>query len=280
MSSYLAAPAAEAVTTLLGAAARRPRLSLTRERALARRVERGDLDAKNELIEAHLRLVVTLVRPYAGRGVPLADLIQEGAIGLIRASEKFDWRRGLRFSTYAAWWIRQAADKVIIEKGSLVRLPTDRAREANRLKRLAGELPGRRGNGPSCADLARATGIGEARVAELLDYRDASMLRLDAVDESGRALTDVLADPSAVDVIERLVADANAEAIHDGVSYLQGREAEVMRLRYGLDGEREHTRGEVAAHFSLSRERVRQIEQLASTHLANCPRLAGIVDAA
>lgn len=280
MQAATAAPEAESVTTLLGSAAPRARLTLPQERTLARRIERGDLDAKNQLVEAHLRLVVVLVRPYAGHGVPLADLVQEGTIGLMRAAEKFDWRRGLRFSTYAAWWIKQAADRAVVETGSLVRLPTARAREASRLERLKHEMASGRGVEPSGADLAAAMGVAEDRVVQLLSHRDVRMLRLDAVDDGGRSLGDVLADPQAVDVFEALAAADDAEAIHEGVGYLPGREAEVIRLRYGLDGEREHTRSEVAERFSLSRERVRQLEQKAGARLADCPRLAGVAEAA
>jgi RNA polymerase primary sigma factor len=249
-----------------------PLLTPAEERALARAIERGDLAAKDRLVRCNLRLVASVARRHVGRGLPMEDLLQEGVVGLIRAAEKYDWRRGTRFSTYAVPWIRQAIGGALANTGRLIRLPAPQHLQAERLNRAERALLERGGSDPGVGDLAAATGLPEAAV-QRIRRADAHAASLDAPvgDGSGR-LGDLLADHH--EPAEVALAAARRRAVRRSVERLEGRDREVMRLRFGLDGRGERTLGAVGEVVGLSPERVRQLESAALEKLAGDGDLA------
>ena len=235
---------------------------------LAQRVETGDEEARAEMIAANLRLVVHWARRYQGRGVDLVDLVQEGAFGLMRAVEKFDWRRGFKFSTYATWWIRQAITRGIANTGRTVRLPVHAGDLLTRVTKARGRLEGQLGRRPTVAELAADLELEEEKVTEILRHAAEPLSLSEPLREDGDAeLGDVVEDRSAVSPFEAAAASLLSGEVNKMLIALDEREREILRLRFGLDRGEPRTLDEVGEHFSLTRERIRQIEARAMSKL-------------
>jgi RNA polymerase primary sigma factor len=239
-------------------AARTKLLSAAEECALARRIERGDLRARERMIEANLLLVVSVAKRYRNPGIPLADLVQEGTIGLIRAVEKFDHRRGNRFSTYAVYWIRQHVARAAAEKSRLVRLPATANARLMRLQRLERDLRAQSGRAPTSAELAAALDLPTAEVEHLLRVA-APVASLDEpAGESGAPLGAALADGGAHDPLEALGIEAGFVAAL--LDVLSPRQREVIERRFGLAGHDVASPAEIARMLGVTRSRVHQLE--------------------
>jgi len=231
------------------------------KRDLRKAISAGD-DATTQFINSNLRLVVSVARKYQWSGLPLSDLIQEGNLGLIHAVEKFDWRKGFKFSTYATWWIRQSIGRAIENTAHTVRIPAHVGDEIRRARRVQGELEAKNGRPPTLAELAEALEIEESVLAELLHY-DSDPVSLDAaVGEDGdTSLGDLVVNHSAQSPFEIVAQALLAPQINDFLSRLSEDERRVLSLRYGLDRGEPRTQGEVGEALQLTAERVRRIER-------------------
>ena len=228
--------------------------------------------AKADLVQANLRLVVATARHYQRRGVPLLDMVQEGNLGLMRAADKFDYRRGYRFSTYAGWWIKQAIERALLYQGRIVKMPVHLADSRRKVLRSRKALSQENSREPSPEEIAEHSGLPLAKVKAV---RDLSMepLSLDApIDEEGDARYGDFLASDGMTPDEALTQRRMLEQTHDLLEGLTPREREVLRLRYGLDGETDHTLEEIGRSFSLSRERIRQIESKALEKLRSRSR--------
>ncbi len=265
----------DAVMTYLREIGRVPMITHEREVELAKRIESGDRDAMKQFILANLRLVVSIAKRYVGRGLTLLDLIQEGNIGLIRAVQRYDWRRGHRFSTHATWWIRQAISRAVADKGRTIRLPVYVNTALNRIRRERQRLLQELGREPTEVELAEATGLDPLRMIELQSAPGAPVsLELPVGEDEEQELGDVLADTESASPEELATTQTLKDEVQSVLeSVLTPREQLVLQLRFGLGNGQAHPLEQVGRELGITRERVRQIEAGALAKLRQPPVL-------
>ena len=250
-----------------------PLLTPERERELAIRAEQGDVLAKKELAEANLRLVVSVAKRYAGRGMLFLDLIQEGNLGLIKAVQKFDYRRGFKFSTYATWWIRQSITRAIADQARTIRIPVHMVESLNRLLRTSRRMAQELGREPTTAELAKELDISEERVLELQRYaQEPVSLETPVGEEEDSHLSDFIQDQRMPIPAEEVDRQMLQEQMGEVLQTLTDREEQVLRMRFGIGDEEPHTLEEVGQTFHVTRERIRQIEEKAIRKLKHPTR--------
>lgn len=263
--------------------------NLLEEGKLPKGVSREELEllvsegaqAKDLFIRANLRLVVSIARRYVRSGMPMLDLIQEGNTGLVRAVEKFDYVKGFKFSTYATWWIRQAISRAIAQQERTVRLPVHLVEDVNRMRNVARQLTRELGSEPEPEQIAVALGVPIERVTELMQWsQDTVSLDTPVGDDGDTNLGDLVADSDSPSPEEIVLSALERQRIEGLLNHLDDRSAGIMRARYGLEDGREHSLTEVASRFSLSRERIRQLEIQALGRLRELARAEGLQAAA
>jgi RNA polymerase primary sigma factor len=272
----------DSLQQFLNEAGRYPLLTAAEEVELAKRIERGDREAKERMINSNLRLVVSIAKRYQGHGLSLLDLIQEGIIGLIRAVEKFDWRKGFKFSTYATWWIRQAVQRGVANKARTIRIPVHIAEREQKVARAERELLAKMERTPTVEEIAKQAKLPVAQVREVREAARAvtSLDRPIGEEGDGGAYGDLFAAETPPPD-EELEVSLRSEALQRALEELPEREREVIRLRYGLDGDQDPMSLEaIGKRLGLTRERVRQIESSALNLLAMQREIAAFKEAA
>ena len=261
----------EALTQYLEEIGRHKLLTAAEEVELAQRIEKGDLAAKERMMTANLRLVVSLAKRYQDRGLPLFDLIQEGNVGLMRAVEKFDYRKGFKFSTYAVWWIRQSLARALADKGRTIRLPVHIAERLHRVQRTERKLVLKLGRDVTDDELAEELGLTVDEVALVRGELPGTVSIHVPIGEDEAELGDFIEDRASLSPFEETAQVLERAAIDLALENLPGGERRVIQLRYGLDGGRERTMHQVAREMKLSADRVRRLEEQALRKLRSLP---------
>jgi RNA polymerase primary sigma factor len=255
---------------------RTPLLTAGQEVELAKKIEKGDLSAKQHMINANMRLVVSIAKRYRGHGVSFLDLIQDSSVGLNRAVEKFDWRMGYKFSTYATWWIRQAAQRSVGNHGATIRVPVHVIERQQKLRKAERRLVLKLGREPTRAELAKETGIRPHHIDEALDAAEVTVsLNKTVGDKGDDELGDLFASEEFEDPSDEANESIRNEGIRRALDKLTHRERRVIELRYGFDGGQGQTLEEIGRQLELTRERVRQIEKTAMARLSHSAELEG-----
>jgi RNA polymerase primary sigma factor len=275
-------PTLDSLQLLLDGIARTRLLTAEEEVELAKRIERGDLAAKERMIEANMRLVVSIAKRYRNQGLPFLDLIQEGAIGLVRAVEKFDHRRGFKFSTYATWWIRQAISRAIADKARTIRIPIHINSVLQKLDGAQRKLESTGDRDPTVEEIADMAGIDpdEAEVILRAARAPVSLERPVSDESDGAELGQLIPDRNAVSPFDAAVESMTKDRLQDALENLSYRERRIVELRYGLDGEHPRTLDEAGRVFGLTRERTRQIEENAIRKLGSLAEAQALKGAA
>ena len=260
----------DSLSLLMRDASRYQLLTAAEEVELSKRVERGDREAKERMINSNLRLVISIAKRYQGHGLPLGDLVQEGVIGLNRAVEKFDWRRGYKFSTYATWWIRQACQRAVSNQSTTIRVPTHVHERRLKLGRAATQLETKLGRPATRPELAEASGLSLQHVDEALDAADAPVSLNQSIgnDADGGELGDLFRDPTAGDPADEASDSVRRLEVRRALEKLPERERRILELRFGFDGEAASLEA-IGKELGLTRERVRQLEGAAMRTLAD-----------
>lgn len=248
-------------------------LSADEEIKLANRIAKGDQSAKNELVEANLRLVVSLARHYQGCGLSYQDLIQEGNIGLIKAAEKFDASKGFRFSTYASWWIKQALSRAIADQSRTIRIPVHMTENINKFKKTERDLLSQLNREPKIKEIADAMGISEKQAKEIQSYIvEPTSLDIQVGDDDDTTIGSFIEDTHFVNPESAYIKESNGDIVNAVLDTLSDREANILRLRFGIGGKKAMTLEEVGKEYGLTRERIRQIEAKALRKLRHPSR--------
>jgi RNA polymerase primary sigma factor len=262
-----AAGVPDSLTLFMNELGRYPLLNAAEEVELAKRIERGDGWAKERMINSNLRLVVHNARRYTGQGVALGDLVQEGIIGLNRAVEKFDWRKGYKFSTYATWWIRQACQRAIANQSKTIRIPVHVDERRRKLARVRQRFEAREGREPTLEELARAAGMNLLHAQEAVEAVEAGVSLNQTIGDEAGELGDLFADPESVDPVEEAAQSLRGDAVREALSALPERQRRIVELRFGFEGEVLSLEA-IGRELGLTRERVRQLEQDALARLS------------
>lgn len=256
-----------------------PLLTQEQEQDLAKRKSEGDAEAGKKLVEANIRLVVSIAKRYTGRGMSFLDLVQEGNIGLMKAVEKFDYTKGYRLSTYATWWVKQSVTRALADQSRTIRLPVHMVEAVNRIRKAQRALAVKLGREPSNEEIGKEVGMSEKRVTELMQSSgDTVSLETPVGDEDGSNLGDFVADDSNASTEEKAESVFLREEIEQMLQGLNPREREVIILRFGLESGHPLTLEEVGKRFKVTRERIRQIETAALRKLRNPSRSKKIRD--
>ena len=273
-------PSLDSLRLYLRSIGRVPLLTAAEEVSLAKRIERGDMAAKTHMVEANLRLVVSIAKGYLGRGLTFLDLIQEGSLGLIRAVEKFDYRRGYKFSTYATWWIRQAVTRAIADKGRTIRIPVHMVEKLNKVVHVERQLVQSLGREPTPEEIAAEMESTAREVRDILRMSQQPIsLEKPIGDEEESERGDFVEDESAESPFELASAHLRRDNVRKALAALPQREREVIEMRFGLTGGRPRTLEEVGRAFNVTRERIRQIENHTLKKLESLPEAQRLRDA-